>query len=209
MKHFTLLIVLLMTGCMPQSITHTQSYVIRSELEKSFNEAIIHQIVGGIDNPSNWLTYIDDKSKFNLSYPANYPENKPVFLKEMHLMRDTKCPNLGITEPSKISIGNDSAIWGRADYWDKSNTYEIEVKPVCFPLYPRGLKREYVECERVDYDANNCWKKDRDYEIAHGMYSAYAFCAEKDGKAVAICIQQMTDDEALAKSIFESFRWTE
>lgn len=39
--------------------------------------------------------------------------------------------------------------------------------------------------------------------------SAYAFCAEKDGKAVAICIQQMTDDEALAKEIFESFRWTE
>jgi hypothetical protein len=39
--------------------------------------------------------------------------------------------------------------------------------------------------------------------------NAYAFCAEKGGKAVAICIQQMTDDEAMAKQIFESFRWTE
>jgi hypothetical protein len=38
---------------------------------------------------------------------------------------------------------------------------------------------------------------------------AYAFCAEKDGKAVAICLQQMTDDEAMAKQIFESFRWTD
>lgn len=37
--------------------------------------------------------------------------------------------------------------------------------------------------------------------------SAYAFCAEKDGKAVAICIQQMTDDEEMARMIFESFRW--
>lgn len=39
--------------------------------------------------------------------------------------------------------------------------------------------------------------------------NTYAFCAEKDGKAVAICIQQMTDDEAMAKQIFESFRWTD
>lgn len=38
---------------------------------------------------------------------------------------------------------------------------------------------------------------------------AYAFCAEKDGKAVAICIQQMTDDEDIARKIFESFRWTD
>ncbi len=39
--------------------------------------------------------------------------------------------------------------------------------------------------------------------------AAYAFCAEKDGKAVAICIQQMTDDEEMARQIFESFHWTE
>ncbi len=43
-----------------------------------------------------------------------------------------------------------------------------------------------------------------------GSYEArYAFCSEKNGKTVVICISQMKDDPAMAKQIFETFRWTE
>lgn len=48
--------------------------------------------------------------------------------------------------------------------------------------------------------------KERPCEDAAG---AYGFCAEKNGKRVVICIEQMTKDETMAKQIFESFRWTE
>lgn len=37
----------------------------------------------------------------------------------------------------------------------------------------------------------------------------YAFCSEKDGKTVVICISQMTDNPELAEEIFSTFRWTE
>lgn len=37
--------------------------------------------------------------------------------------------------------------------------------------------------------------------------AAYAFCSQKGKKAVAICIQQVTDNSALVQSIFETFRW--
>ena len=39
--------------------------------------------------------------------------------------------------------------------------------------------------------------------------AAYALCSEKDGKTVVICVSQVTDDPDLARSIFETFRWTE
>jgi len=39
--------------------------------------------------------------------------------------------------------------------------------------------------------------------------TAYALCSEKDGKRVVICIQQMTDNPALAEEIFSTFKWTE
>lgn len=38
--------------------------------------------------------------------------------------------------------------------------------------------------------------------------AAYVLCSEKDGKTVVICITQMTDNPAIAKQIFETFRWT-
>jgi len=38
---------------------------------------------------------------------------------------------------------------------------------------------------------------------------AYALCSEKDGKRVVVCIQQMTDNPALAEEIFSTFKWTE
>ena len=38
--------------------------------------------------------------------------------------------------------------------------------------------------------------------------SSYALCSEKGGRQVFICIQQVTDDPALANSILDTFRWT-
>lgn len=39
--------------------------------------------------------------------------------------------------------------------------------------------------------------------------AAYAFCAQKGDRAVAICIQQVTDNPGLAEDIFKSFEWRE
>ena len=39
--------------------------------------------------------------------------------------------------------------------------------------------------------------------------AVYAFCSEKEKKTIVICINQMTDNPALAQQIFESFRWIE
>lgn len=37
--------------------------------------------------------------------------------------------------------------------------------------------------------------------------SQYAFCSEKNGKTVVICLSQMTDDPKMAEEIFNTFRW--
>jgi len=128
------------------------------------------------------------------------------------------CPPLGVTSPKTIALGEGTAQWGRTDFWDdveavyKKNMAaddpdDLPPVPFCKPPLPLRQEQEYyVECTGDEWE--NCPQKQRDYEVVHGMYSAYAFCAERDGKAVAICVQQMTDDEALAKQIFESFRWT-
>lgn len=117
-----------------------------------------------------------------------------------------------------MKIGSETAQWGRADFWDDTEAMykwrmrdewtPDDVHPFCKPPLPSPDQQEYnVECTGDEWE--NCPQKQRDYEVAHDMYSAYAFCAEKDGKAVAICIQQMTDDEDMAREIFESFRWTD
>lgn len=38
--------------------------------------------------------------------------------------------------------------------------------------------------------------------------ASYVFCAEKDNKSVLICVNQQTDNPALAEEIFKTFRWT-
>jgi len=57
-----------------------------------------------------------------------------------------------------------------------------------------------------------------DYELtqlqpdcrAYKPYAAsYIFCSDKDDVQVAVCISQVTDDPALANSIFDTFRWTQ
>lgn len=42
-----------------------------------------------------------------------------------------------------------------------------------------------------------------------GLTGAFALCAEKEGKAVVVCLSQKTDNPALAEQIFSTFRWTD
>ncbi len=73
-------------------------------------------------------------------------------------------------------------VWGKVDYWDRFNS-EHGVG---------GGIDERVVCTN--------------YGIP--IYPAiYGLCAEKDGKTVVICINQMTDDKEMAQKIFETFRW--
>lgn len=37
--------------------------------------------------------------------------------------------------------------------------------------------------------------------------NAYALCAERDGRTVVICINQVADNPAFAEETFETFRW--
>jgi len=39
--------------------------------------------------------------------------------------------------------------------------------------------------------------------------ASYIFCSEKNGRKVAICIFQITDNPELAEQIFRTFRWTD
>ena len=39
--------------------------------------------------------------------------------------------------------------------------------------------------------------------------AGYALCSEYKGKFIVVCIIQRTDNPALAKQIFETFRWTD
>lgn len=39
--------------------------------------------------------------------------------------------------------------------------------------------------------------------------TAHAFCSQKNGKTVLICISQITDNPGLAEEIFRTFRWVD
>jgi|GEM_PF-4892855 len=80
--------------------------------------------------------------------------------------------------------------WGKVTYWDHPIKEGVEDLPstICTPPELWGEK----------------W-----YTRTPEQYAAYALCSEKDGKRVVICIQQMTDNPALAEEIFSTFKWTE
>jgi hypothetical protein len=41
-----------------------------------------------------------------------------------------------------------------------------------------------------------------------GAPNVYAFCSEHEGKTVVICVNEVTDNPALAEEIFKTFKWT-
>ncbi len=95
---------------------------------------------------------------------------------------DFSCsPSLtGASTTTPLPNANGTAEWGRVDFFEK-----------------------YAGEGYVDYMGETplCAEpgsaKDR-----------YALCSHKDGKTVVICISQMTQNEPLAKQIFDTFRWT-
>lgn len=147
-----------------------------------------------IQDPNNSGNYSTES--YSVSAPSNYsyaerapsdeyfyfgyPDTNPSGLRAVEIYDFNKCPNLGISQLQFSKSQN--ASWGRIDAWDTSNIPGFETSDELWDS----------PCKNIGYPES---------------HTIYAFCAEKDGKAVAICIQQMTDDEEMAKQIFESFRW--
>lgn len=169
------------------------------------------------DTLSRWTTHSSSLESISLPrFTTEIKNNWDSPSIGINIYHESICPPLGVNTPQTVKIDGEVAHWGRTDFWDKADAmYQWrmrdewapeDIPPFCAPSLPE--QQEYnVECTGDEWE--NCPQKQRDYEVAHGMYSAYAFCAEKDGKAVAICIQQMTDDEDMAREIFESFDWTD
>jgi hypothetical protein len=99
---------------------------------------------------------------------------------------------IGTADLEEFSGTNGKVVWGRIGV---TNVYDDYDDAVCAPpiAYPSTSEEK---------DA--AWKGEFRTERA-----AYALCSEKDGKTVVICISQMRDDPALAKEIFETFRWND
>ncbi len=128
----------------------------------------------------------------------------------------------GASKTVALSNAGQDASWGRVDFWDIDNVFYHRgiadlpsVSPLCHPPIPSNdddrlspscggkVPRDEAEQEQA------CGQYRRDYELEHGLYSAYALCSERDGKTVVICLSQMTDDPKMAEEIFSTFRWTE
>jgi hypothetical protein len=96
---------------------------------------------------------------------------------------------MGSTHMQEISESGGKAQWGKVDDAQASSD-----EP-----YPDAL---------CDVPTNNCTKEEYWTSGCKTGAAAYALCSEKGGKTVLICISQQTDDSALAKKIFDTFRWT-
>ncbi len=116
---------------------------------------------------------------------------------------NTNCSSLGASKTEVVSLGS----WGRVDFWEKNGAYYVDPEPFCEPpiIYVDFCGEAGVNTEEDKKEYSECIAR----RANRLPVAAYAFCAEKDGKAVAICIQQMTDNEEMAREIFESFRWTD
>ena len=96
------------------------------------------------------------------------------------LPKNSPCsPSLtGATETTPLLHANGKAEWGRAN-WKELQKQEGYIPP---------FNTENIKCG--------------------GGTNDYAFCSQKDGKTVVICIKQQRDNPELAKQIFDSFKWT-
>jgi len=106
-----------------------------------------------------------------------------------------KCPTLGISQPIvDIQTDNELLIWGRADFHDEplAKLYTEEIDAPCEPpqVWDKLIDGSFPK------------------QPPEGMV-AYALCAQKKEKIVLACLKQITNNPALAKQIFETFRWTD
>lgn len=97
-------------------------------------------------------------------------------------------PLTGVSNTINLQDG----LWGKVDAFDAYLAdFPPDTQPRCRPPILEWSASEDRGIQRMSNDA------------------AYAFCAEKNGKTVLICIEQQTDNPALAEEIFKTFRWTQ
>jgi len=91
-------------------------------------------------------------------------------------------------------------------------TYDLSTCPLLGVTNTVTEQRSGIEVQwgKVDFPLDYSETElDPDCRPYKPMIAAYALCSEKDGKAVVICIQQVTDNPELAEEIFRTFRWVE
>ncbi len=166
------------------------------------------------------------------SNPKNLPNVESYYIDVKSLSIPSPCsPSLtGASTTTPLPNANGTAEWGRVDFWDYTGSlaaldnHDVDPlhdpsPPLCTTPHPYVLSESYkfVTCPTAEEEATlseddlqwlPCEQRVRDYEIQHGLNTAYALCSHKDGKTVVICISQMTQNEPLAKQIFDTFRWT-
>lgn len=101
-----------------------------------------------------------------------------------HRLSSSCFPSLaGASQTTVLAEAGAKAEWGLVDFWD---------------IYDSGQGW-------IDYDGEPPVCRSSDSPSG----ASYAFCSEKEEKTVVICVTQQTNNAALAKDIFETFRWTE
>ncbi len=162
-------------------VVPTKQFVIRSELT-DFKDIQIHSVSSKkTDTPvSDWITYIDDIDNFFVSYPADTPKEKPVFMAEMSMERSIKDCTPSFTGSSKLTAlnsKNPNTLWGYVDIYD-----------LYAPMF--DFPTEFGQLCRPPVNG-----------------AAYVLCSEHHEKSVLICLSQATKNPEQAKQIFETFRW--
>lgn len=159
--------------------------------------------------------------------PGQYPiytlKSGDSDMQVLTLIQAPCTPSLtGASQTQQLTDSGADTSWGRVDFWDIDNVFYHRgiadlpsISPLCPPPIPSndddrlspscGGKVPRDEAE----EEGACGQWRRDYELEHGLYSAYALCSERDGKTVVICLSQMTDDPKMAEEIFSTFRWME
>lgn len=112
---------------------------------------------------------------------SDEPTLQDYYLEVKHVSSNCTPELTGASSIQKIEDTNGETRWGKVDFFEK-----------------------YAgEGGTIDYEG--------DRPLCAGPSSArnrYAFCSEKNGKTIVICMHQMQDDPKLAEQIFSSFRWT-
>jgi hypothetical protein len=124
-------------------------------------------------------------------YYFGYPANNAVNLStiEFYVDSSTCSPSrLGNLQAQSSNTNGTRSIWAKMLLLDAYDRFQ---DTFCQPFTPDCTDRQLFE--------GKC----------KSTAATYAFCSQKDGTTVAICINQMTDNPALAQQIFETFRWTQ
>lgn len=126
------------------------------------------------------------------------------------------------TDNSESEIMFDSNILYKkvpSDYYIKLQEFRASLSP-CSPILTGALEVVELPMER----GTATWGK-VNYNVVYPLMDhaegqpeplcppetpftgSYAFCSEYEGKTVVVCIDQQTDNPAMAEEIFRTFRW--